>query len=139
MKARKLLEKEYGDPFKISTAYINKVLSWPIIKQEDSLGLKRLALFLVKCESAMSSIFHMSVLNHVPNMQAIVQKLSFYLQNKWRDHVFKLKQGLSVSDVNFSDLTKFVVQASESTSDPVYGKEALNKLSKPQFTNKSGN
>ena len=70
--ARKLLEKEYGDPFKISTAYINKVLTWPIIKQEDSLGLKRLALFLVKCESAMSSIFHMSVLNHAPNMQAIV-------------------------------------------------------------------
>ena len=80
--ARKLLEKEYGDPFKISTAYINKVLTWPIIKQEDSLGLKRLALFLVKCESAMSSIFHMSVLNHAPNMQAIVQKLPFYLQNK---------------------------------------------------------
>ena len=137
--ARKLVEKEYGDPFKISTAYINKVLTWPIIKQQDSLGLQHLALFLVKCESAMSSIFHMSVLNHAPNIQAIVQKLPFYLQNKWRDHVFKLKQGLSVNDVNFSDLTKFVVQASESANDPVYGKEALNTLSKPKITNKSGN
>ena len=50
-----------------------------------------------------------------------------------------MKQGLTVSDVDFSDLTKFVVQASESANDPVYGKEAFNKLSKPQFNNKSGN
>ena len=74
--ARKLLEKEYGDPFKVSMAYVNKVLKWSPIQTEDAPALKRFSLFLVKCKNAMMSVSHMNVshmneLNLPTNMQTI--------------------------------------------------------------------
>ena len=40
-KARPLLQKKYGDPYKISVAYINKAMSWYRIGQVDSHSLKK--------------------------------------------------------------------------------------------------
>lgn len=37
--ARRLLEKEYGDPFKVSMAYENKALKWSPIQSEDAPAL----------------------------------------------------------------------------------------------------
>ena len=34
--AKRLLEKEYGDPFKISMAYVDKALSWSPIQWDDA-------------------------------------------------------------------------------------------------------
>ena len=81
--ARDLLKKEYGDPYKVSTAYVSKLLAWPAVKSDES--LKHFSLFLTKCSYAMKNLSHMEVLHHTPNMQGIVQKLPDYLQNKWRD------------------------------------------------------
>lgn len=39
--ARALLDKEYGDPYKISIAYTNQLMKWPPIKYDDATGLKR--------------------------------------------------------------------------------------------------
>jgi hypothetical protein len=33
--ARRLLKKEYGDPYKISMAYIQRILNWPLIKSDE--------------------------------------------------------------------------------------------------------
>ena len=126
VEARRLLQKEYGDPFKISTAYLNKILRWAPIRFDDNQGLKRLSIFLTKCTVAMKNISYMRVLDHAPNMQAIVSKLPANLQAKWRDHVFKKKKRES-SLICFADLAEFVEYASESANDPVFGKEALNK------------
>jgi len=48
---RRLLEKEYRDPFKVSMAYVNKALEQSPI--QSALALKRFSLFLVKCKNAM--------------------------------------------------------------------------------------
>jgi len=69
----------------------------------------------------MMSISHMTILNHSPNMQIIVQKLPTYLQNKWREHVMKLRK-YDHRTVNFSDLVTFVDLAAESSNDPIYSK-----------------
>lgn len=120
--ARKLLDKEYGDPFKVATSYINKLAVWPNIRADDSNKLKQLLFFLTKCNNVMQSISHMTVLNHAPNMQMIVKKLPGYLQNKWRDTVARLKQR---GEVSFSDLVNFINHAVASATDPVFGKEAF--------------
>ena len=39
--ARKLLEKEYGDPYQVSNAFMQKLSSCPVIKYDDSPALKR--------------------------------------------------------------------------------------------------
>ena len=55
MQARRLLQREYGDPYKVSSAYI---------KYNDGPALKSLSIFLAKCNSALKTISHLAVLNH---------------------------------------------------------------------------
>ena len=88
---RKLLHEEYGDPYKISNAFIQRLSNWPVIKCDDSPSLKRFSLFLTKCNNAMKAITQMTVLNHPPNMQSVVQKFPNNLQTKWRETVVKCR------------------------------------------------
>lgn len=126
IEARRLLQKEYGDPYKFSNAYLNKILHWSPIRFDDNQSLKRLSIFLTKCTVPMKNISYMRVLDHAPNMQAVVSKLPGNLQAKWRDQVFKKKKRES-GVISFADLAEFVEYASESAIGPVFGKEALNK------------
>ena len=79
MEARRLLEKEYGDPYKVSSAYMGKLTSCPALKYDDGPALKSLSIFLRACNSAMKTISYLAVLNQPPNMQSVVQKLPFSL------------------------------------------------------------
>ena len=121
--ARRLLEKEYGDPFKVSMAYVNKALGWSPVRPDDASGLKRLSLFLIKCKNAMMSVSHMNELNHPTNLQNIAKKLPSHLQSRWRDRAAKLKENGRIA--SFKDLADFVVSAAESANDPVFGVQAL--------------
>ena len=56
LEARRLLEKEYGDPYKVSSAYMRKLTTWPTLKYDDRPALKSLSIFLRKCNSAMKTI-----------------------------------------------------------------------------------
>jgi hypothetical protein len=125
--ARKLLEEEYGDPYKISIAYTNRVLKWPNVKYDDAISLKHLSLLLKQCKNAMRTIEYMEVLNHAPNLQAIIQKLPSYLQSKWRERVVRIKKR-EQRNARFSDIVEFIENAAETSNDPIYSNEALNKL-----------
>ena len=72
----------------------------------------------------MKTIAHMAVVNHLPNMQTIVQKLPHNLQTKWRKTVVngRRKDG-KIAD--FGDLTKFVEYVAEPANDLIYSKDAL--------------
>lgn len=126
LEARRLLQKEYGDPYKISTVYLNKILQWSPIRFDDDQGLKRLSVFLTKCTIAMKSISRMRVLDHAPNMQAVVFKLPTNLEAKWRYQVLKKKKRVNGA-MRFADLAEFVESILESANHPVFGREALNK------------
>ncbi len=134
--ARTLLQQQYGDPHRISMAYVDKVIGWPHIGFDDNLGLRKYSVFLIKCLNTMQSMSHMTVLNHSPNMQAVVCKLPAYLQNKWRDYVtkFRLEQHSAPA---FCHLVRFIQTAAESANDPVFSKQALSK-SEPT-SKKAGN
>jgi len=49
IEAKKLLKEKYGDPYKISNAYIKKINEWPHIRSGDELALDRLSIFLGQC------------------------------------------------------------------------------------------
>ena len=122
--ARRLLDSEYGDPYKISIMYVKSLQEWPIIQQDDNVGLKRLSLFLLKCNAAMKCMSYLSVLNHPPNMLSVVSKLPPYLQNKWRELAANSRINHS-QILMFQDLVNFVVSSAEIANDPIYGKDAL--------------
>ena len=120
--ARSLLEKEYGEPYKVANAFLNKLQKWSTIKNDNSKDLKALAIFLSKCQNAMKGISHLTVLNHTPNLQMIIRKLPYYLQNKWRDHVTKIE---SSKQPAFSDIVKFIQKAADAATHPIYSKAAM--------------
>ena len=128
-KAIEQLHKVYGDPYVISTAYINELKHWPHIKEDNPRALQDFALFLVKCNHAMQAMSDMLVLNHAPNLQLVITKLPTYLQNRWIDYsVDKLQQR---ETVDFTTLVKFVEKAADAKNHPVYGREAIDRVDQP--------
>ena len=129
--ARRLLQQEYGDPYKITNSYLNILLDWMPIRNDDSVSLKRLSFFLIKCRNAMESIPDLGILNHIPNLQIIIGKLPLYLQNKWREEVAKLRT-FKRKTPRFSDVVSFVLSAAEAANDSAFSKEALDNVIRVQ-------
>lgn len=93
-------KKEYGDPYKISTAYLNKILCWALIRYDDSQGLKRNAGLLWGHARSWSCL----------NMRSVVSKLPASLQSKWRDQVLKKKRKED-GVIRFAEVAEFVEYA----------------------------
>ena len=130
LQARHLLDSEYGDPYRAAMAFLSKIRAWPVVRSDDNVALRDFYLFLVKCQCARNSLSDMDVLNHPNSMQVIVTKLPLYLQNKWRDNVFKIKTH-QLRSPHFDDLLTFVSAASSTANDPVFGKAALSFTNPP--------
>ncbi len=121
--AMRLLHKTYGDPYKVATAYVEKVLKWSEIKRNDAKGLAQLSMFLIECNVAMRTLSYMDVLDHIPNIQAIILKLPDYLQNKWVEYARNIRH--KSGKVKFGDVVKFVDDAAEIANDPAFSKQAM--------------
>ncbi|XP_067685814.1 uncharacterized protein [Haliotis asinina] len=122
--ARRLLFEEYGNPNRVSTAYLNRILSCPVLKHDDFQGLKQFSFNLKKCYHVMQSMSQLLVLNHAPYLQAIVLKLPQHLQSKWRDRVTSLTMNGECFN-GFKDLVDFIEFAAKSANEPTFGKQAL--------------
>lgn len=121
--ARHLLDKEYGDTYKISTAFVNRLLTWPVISMDDPQAFRRLSIYLTKCLCAMESLSYMSVLNHIPHLQSIVRILPEEIQQEWRENVAELRR--NGQDCQFKELVTFIESVAERVNDPVYGIDAM--------------
>ena len=132
--AKQILEQEYGCPHRISTAYNDKLMDWSAMKQEDSQMLRKFAALLNECFFATRSLHHKSVLDHTQNLQSLTAKLPYFLQNKWRDRVSKIKRQ-SQRSLSFKEFAEFVQEESESACDPIFGKDAMMKFTAATFKN----
>ena len=54
--ARQLLKKHFGDPYKIASAYIAKLLNWPAIRPNDGTGLQEFSTALEQERNAMTGM-----------------------------------------------------------------------------------
>ena len=131
--ARSLLDTEYGDPYKVSVVYVDKLIAWPKIKANDGQNLKTFSYYLHKCLHVMQNISCMTVLNHIPNLQEIVRKLPLELQDKWCEQALEFKEAGHI--VGFADMVKFVSHASKALNHPVYGADAVRAAAK-RYTSK---
>ena len=127
MEAKKLLNERYGDPYRVSNAYIKKINEWPYIRSGDELALNRLSIFLGQCRSAMSTLTFLSILNHPHNLQSMVSKLPFALQDRWRREANKSRLA-SGAIPTFDDFVNFVNTEAGVATDPVFSREALRRL-----------
>ena len=89
--AKRVLKEMYGDMHKISNLYIKKVTNWPAIKPGYDVALHQYSTFLTQCLSAMGSLSFLAILDHPHNLQNMVKKLLFHLQDCWHRKANKIR------------------------------------------------
>eukprot|EP00095_Tigriopus_kingsejongensis_P004674 maker-scaffold938_size78735-snap-gene-0.14 protein:Tk04674 transcript:maker-scaffold938_size78735-snap-gene-0.14-mRNA-1 annotation:"PREDICTED: uncharacterized protein LOC102079537" len=118
-RAMELLSDKYGNEYKVAQAFIQKLESWPPVREEDGKGLEKLAIFLTTCENYISDVGALNQLHSPKEIQAIAHKLPKDLQKRWRSRACTtLKQN---SRVEFHDLSAFIRSQSEVLNCPIFG------------------
>ena len=120
-------EDRYGDPDVVAQAYVKKALGWHTIKPDNSKALDEYAIFLMECQHAVNSIDSAKVLEYSENMKLLIKKLPFYLQEKWRNIVYDLKDKRET--VRFQNVVNFVRKEAKKANDPIYGRDVMNTSS----------
>ncbi|KAK3739697.1 hypothetical protein QZH41_004055, partial [Actinostola sp. cb2023] len=124
--AKKLLKDKYGDPYKISNAYLKKAAEWPVINHGNDAELDHLSTFLTQCVSAMESIAYLHILDHPQNLQNLMRKLPTYLQDRWRRQVINIRASTDRLP-GFKNFADFLRIEAKIATDPVFSKQALAK------------
>ncbi|KAL0177328.1 hypothetical protein M9458_026222, partial [Cirrhinus mrigala] len=118
--AKRLLKERFGDKYKISMAYLDKALNWPIIKTEDSKALESYALFLTSCSNAMADLEYLDEMENAANMRTIIAKLPYRLRERFRSVAIDIQKRHD-RRTKFKDVVEFITMLAEMASHPVFG------------------
>ena len=88
--AMKLLERQYGDSFKLLACYRNEIKWMTKIKPGDAYAFRRLFNFLMKCQSLQFSN-NQNPLDTPDMICMILSKILGFLQDRWNRHVHKIR------------------------------------------------
>ena len=117
--ALRLLEKEYGDPIRMSCAYLEKLKNWPPIKSNDTGALKCLYRFLLRC-LAFKKKGNID-LDSPLTIRCVQLALPVNMQDGWAAKAGKTRRKKKV-EADFADMVEFVDEWCERLSDPVYAR-----------------
>ncbi|KAI2645448.1 Gag-Pol polyprotein [Labeo rohita] len=118
--AKRLLEYHFGDEIKLTSAYMERALSWSNIKPEDGKALSSFALFLRGCCNLSQNLTGMEELNLPSNLRLLVSKLPHKLKEKWRSIAFDILEHRT-RRATFSDLVNFIEKQARMMQDPLFG------------------
>ncbi len=119
-KAKALLMEQFGNGQKIASAYMDKALSWPPIKAEDTKALQDYSLFLRGCCNAMEDVQYLLDMDMPSNMLSIIKKLPYKLRDKWRNRACELQERYD-RRARFTDIADFIERQVRIMTDPVFG------------------
>ena len=108
---------------------MDKLLMRSPVARDDVEGLRGYAVALRLTMNVIANIPHgKSELEHPKTVRKLVSKLSFGLQDRWRTMSAdsKIERGDYLS---FEDFVRFVERAVRIDSDPLFGKDALQRIS----------
>ena len=132
-KTRRLFKKHFGDPYKIASAYIAKLTSWPAVRPNDGTALQEFSIALEQPRNAMSGMQYMNDLNTANVLCQLGEKLPWYLPDKWTEKVSKIRS-TKQQIASFNHFSPFVSQQADLATDPVYSEEgnsrAMNTVDK---------
>ncbi len=77
-KAKSLLQEHFGNSLKIASAYMEKVLTWPVLKPEEVKALQAYGFLLRGCCNAMGEV---GAMHELANMLTCKWLLKNYLIN----------------------------------------------------------
>lgn len=105
IKAKALLIQEYGNEFRISSSYIEKLDEWPIIRPENVEDLENLYIFLINCNHYIENLTWHNQLQNPKEIMNIVAKLPYKLRDRWRRHSHSASKKYGI--VSFKLLGRF--------------------------------
>lgn len=120
VRAMELLHDHFGSELKVSAAYVDRLLGWPIVRPEDVRGLQAYSLFLRECCTAMEELEYMKELDMPANMRAVVQKLPYKLRERWRTRASDLLESHK-RRACFMDIVLFMEKQVKIVSDHIFG------------------
>ena len=126
--AKRQLTERYGQPYKIATAYVDRVINGQPIRAEDGSALQRFSILLTSCSNTLKEIGYLNRLENPDCLRKIVDRLPYSLKLKWRDLVDSITQR-EARDPNLKDLTDFVEVRSRVTNHPIFGKVQVEQKS----------
>ena len=118
-RAKELLDKEYGNEYKIASTYFEKIKNWDSIKSEDGEALKNYSLFLLECSNYMGTMTSMNQLNSPSKIKNVVSKLLFEFKRRWRDKFYDLISANGT--VKFQDIVNFIEIQAEKWTQTFFG------------------
>ena len=121
-KALQALDKEYGNVHRISSAFMNQLKQWPIIKGNDTKGSKALYRFLMKC-NVLKDGGKLNALDSPENIRLVLSKFGTYIQDGWNRNALKIERK-KLRESDFKDLITFLDIQINLMSHPDYSREA---------------
>ena len=119
-KAKGLLKSKYGQSYKISAAYAERILKAPQIKSEDGRSLQRFSVLLTSCQNTLKEIGCINKLENPDTLQKVVEKLPFGLRQKWRDVADHITEEQN-REVTIQDVTNFIDKKARAANHPLFG------------------
>ena len=125
--ARYLLQKRYGDPEKVADTFVDRILSWPVVKADDVAGMDRFALELRTCLNAVQGLLPESnELDHSKTLKRLLEKVPYHIQERWRRKVDSLKE-IERRGAKFRDLVLFIEVEARIGSNASFGRQAFKR------------
>lgn len=119
--AKHLVNEHFGDPYWLSTAYIQKALNWNDIKAEDSNEPHSYALYLRNCYNVVGNPPDMIELGTPSNLNLIMSKLPHKLREKWRVKACEIQGNRQQQSRFLHHIVEFIEKHSKILLDPVFG------------------
>ena len=121
--AMSTLADEYGNPSRISSAYLKELRNWPLIKHGDSRAYRSFCHFLKRC-NVLKTQGQLCVLDSVDSIRSVVGKFPSQVQESWNRKSLNIKTK-QCRESDFSDLVKFVEEQNRLVNNPEYSREAF--------------
>ena len=120
-KARSLLKQRYRENHRVATAYVDRIINGPVVKDEDGKALHKLSILITSCKNTLQDIGYQHRLENPENLLKVVSRLPFSLRKAWRDVADDISSN-QLRDITFDDLAVFVEKKARILTHPIFGK-----------------
>ena len=116
------LDKEYGDPDRLSSAYIKQLREWPSIRSGDGSAHRKMLRFLTKCQISKRNS-QLQILDSADMIRLIISRFGQGAQDTWNKQALSVRQKKG-RKADLSDVIEFVQRQTDLVANPEYSRTA---------------
>ena len=125
-KARELLRERFGNDYKITETWVQRLTEGPRVMPGDKKAIQKLADDLRSCTVALTAMGKLEEIDTKRSLGAIVRRLPQVLQSKWRSKAVTILDDTGRYP-GINKLVDFLDKSAREANDPVYGFKDNNK------------